>query len=71
MLYSFNSFASARALPFNKSLWASAGGAFGTAASWALMAAIVSVGWTVIVYDADGFVDLNVTEIVAEDSWPQ
>ena len=44
--YSWRSFASARALPFSRSRCASAGGAPVVAASWVLICAMVSVGWT-------------------------
>lgn len=64
-LYSFRSFPSARAFPFNRSRCASAGGAKGCDASCDLIEEIVSVGWTGIVNDAGGFRDLKRTEIEA------
>jgi hypothetical protein len=67
MVYSFKSFVSARALPFNSSLWASTGGALGSAASCDLMVAIESVVCTDNVNDAGGFADLNVNEICAAE----
>jgi hypothetical protein len=45
-LYSFNSFPSASAFPLNNNLWASAGGATWTVASWVFIDDIVSVGRT-------------------------
>jgi len=45
----------------------SAGGADGSAASCALIDAIVSAGWTESVNDAGGLSDLNVTEMGAEE----
>ena len=64
-LYSLRSLPSARALPLSKSLCASAGGALGWAASWALIAETVSVGWTLRVKEAGGFRDLKTREIEA------
>ena len=64
-LYSFSSLASASALPFKRSLWASAGGARGCAAIWLLMEDMESVGDTGMVMENGGLRDLNVTWIVS------
>ena len=65
ILYSFKSLPSARAFPFNRRRWLSAGGAEGCDASWDLIDDIVSVGWTKIEKDAGGLDDLKIIEIEA------
>ena len=67
LLYSLSSFPSASAFPLNKSRWASAGGAEGSAASCLFIAEIVSVGLTLIVKVAGGLSDLNTREMEAKD----
>ncbi len=60
--YSRRSLASARALPLRRSRWAAAGGAVGSAASCAFIAAMLSVGSTRSVNDAGGLRLLKVSE---------
>lgn len=62
--YSLRSLVSARALPLSRRRCASAGGAPGDAASWALIVEIASEGETASVKLCAGFSDLNVTVIV-------
>lgn len=59
-LYSCSSFPSANAFPLSRRRCTSAGGAPGSAASWALMSEIVSVDCTVRLYVLAGLIDLNV-----------
>ena len=71
LLYSLSSFPSASAFPLNKSRWASAGGAEGSAASCVFIPEIVSASLTLIVKVACGFRDLNTREMEAKDQmWP-
>lgn len=67
LLYSLSSFPSANAFPLNKSRWASAGGAEGSAESCVFMAEIVSVSLTTIVKVACGLRDLKTREMEAKD----
>lgn len=64
-LYSFSSLESARALPLSRRRCASAGGAWGCAASRVFMEEMESAGETGMAIENGGLRDLNVTWMVA------